>query len=54
LSLTATIYLWDARLLARYPLGGERGPVPADITKWFGRDVWTRAVNDTGYTVTRR
>ncbi|MEU1439347.1 hypothetical protein ABZ438_35525 [Streptomyces sp. NPDC005786] len=24
------------------------------ITKWFDRDVWTRAVNDTGYTVTRR
>ncbi|MGW5003062.1 hypothetical protein ACWEP8_36025 [Streptomyces hydrogenans] len=25
-----------------------------DITKWFDRDVWTRAVNDAGYTVTRR
>ncbi|WP_318199162.1 hypothetical protein [Streptomyces sp. SCL15-4] len=25
-----------------------------DITKWFNRDVWTRAVNDAGYTVTRR
>jgi hypothetical protein len=25
-----------------------------DITKWFDRQVWTRAVNDTGYTVTRR
>ncbi|MGW7130114.1 hypothetical protein ACWGIA_17460 [Streptomyces bobili] len=25
-----------------------------DITKWFDRDVWTAAVNDAGYTVTRR
>ncbi|MFH0245831.1 hypothetical protein ACGRHY_26350 [Streptomyces sp. HK10] len=25
-----------------------------DITKWFDRGVWTRAVNDTGFTVTRR
>ncbi|MFD4975075.1 hypothetical protein [Streptomyces sp. NPDC058424] len=25
-----------------------------DITKWFDRDVWTRAVNDAGYTVIRR
>jgi hypothetical protein len=25
-----------------------------DIAKWFDREVWTRAVNDTGYTVTRR
>ncbi|MER6847078.1 hypothetical protein AB0A81_28210 [Streptomyces flaveolus] len=25
-----------------------------DISKWFDRDVWTRAVNDAGYTVTRR
>ncbi|WP_394425616.1 hypothetical protein [Streptomyces sp. SGAir0957] len=25
-----------------------------DITKWFDRDVWTRAVNDAGYAVTRR
>ncbi|MGC2997123.1 hypothetical protein ACPF8X_01630 [Streptomyces sp. G35A] len=47
---------------------GSRGPVghnwqarmrtitelQPDITKWFDRDVWTRAVNDTGYTVTRR
>jgi hypothetical protein len=24
-----------------------------DIAKWFDREVWTRAVNDTGYTVTR-
>ncbi|MFH8411201.1 hypothetical protein ACH4FX_41495 [Streptomyces sp. NPDC018019] len=25
-----------------------------DISKWFDRDVWTRAVNDAGYAVTRR
>ncbi|MBG7704802.1 hypothetical protein HCJ76_43770 [Streptomyces sp. MC1] len=25
-----------------------------DIAKWFDCDVWTRAVNDTGYTVIRR
>ncbi|MFF0386940.1 hypothetical protein [Streptomyces sp. NPDC004286] len=25
-----------------------------DLTKWFNREVWTRAVNDAGYTVTRR
>jgi hypothetical protein len=25
-----------------------------DITKWFDRDVWTRAANDTGFAVTRR
>ncbi|WP_327248757.1 hypothetical protein [Streptomyces sp. NBC_01320] len=25
-----------------------------NITKWFDRDVWTAAVNDSGYTVTRR
>ena len=25
-----------------------------NITKWFDRDVWTSAVNDAGYTVTRR
>ncbi|MFE2693604.1 hypothetical protein [Streptomyces mirabilis] len=25
-----------------------------DITKWFDRDTWTTALNDTGYTVTRR
>ncbi|MGI5447372.1 hypothetical protein ACQEVM_16615 [Streptomyces sp. CA-243310] len=24
-----------------------------DIAKWFDRDVWTAALNDTGYTVTR-
>ncbi|WP_411153408.1 hypothetical protein [Streptomyces sp. A30] len=24
-----------------------------DITKWFDRDVWTRALNNTGFTVTR-
>jgi hypothetical protein len=47
---------------------GSRGPAGHDwearmrtisemqpnITKWFDRDVWTAAVNDTGYTVTRR
>ncbi|MFE5098141.1 hypothetical protein ACFRCI_50030 [Streptomyces sp. NPDC056638] len=25
-----------------------------NITKWFDRDVWTAAVNDSGFTVTRR
>jgi hypothetical protein len=25
-----------------------------DIAKWFDRDVWTAAVNDVGFTVTRR
>ncbi|MFF3277411.1 hypothetical protein ACFYWU_41805 [Streptomyces chrestomyceticus] len=25
-----------------------------DISEWFDRDVWTRAVNDAGYAVTRR
>ncbi|GGY20169.1 hypothetical protein GCM10010358_83220 [Streptomyces minutiscleroticus] len=25
-----------------------------DIHKWFDRDVWTRAVNDSGFSVTRR
>jgi hypothetical protein len=25
-----------------------------DISKWFGRDVWTSAVNESGFTVTRR
>ncbi|MEU9157928.1 hypothetical protein AB0D59_47245 [Streptomyces sp. NPDC048417] len=48
--------------------GGSRGPsghdwehrmrviteMQPDISKWFDRDVWTRAVNDTGFTVTRR
>ncbi|MEU3657871.1 hypothetical protein AB0E67_35025 [Streptomyces sp. NPDC032161] len=47
---------------------GSRGPAGHDwearmrtisemqpnISKWFDRDVWTRAVNDAGYTVTRR
>lgn len=47
---------------------GSRGPAGHDwearmrtitemqpnITKWFDRDVWTAAVNDAGYTVTRR
>ncbi|WP_260868098.1 hypothetical protein [Streptomyces sp. SAJ15] len=46
---------------------GSRGPAGHDwetrmrtitemqpnISKWFDRDVWTRAVNDTGYAVTR-
>ncbi|MGI5451521.1 hypothetical protein ACQEVM_38315 [Streptomyces sp. CA-243310] len=46
---------------------GSRGPAGHDwearmrtitemqptISKWFDRDAWTRAVNDTGYTVTR-
>ncbi|MEV5645740.1 hypothetical protein AB0L67_37360 [Streptomyces flaveolus] len=26
----------------------------SDISKWFDREVWTRAVNDAGYTVTCR
>lgn len=25
-----------------------------DITEWFDRDVWTKAVHDTGFTLTRR
>ncbi|MFJ4633769.1 hypothetical protein [Streptomyces sp. NPDC088847] len=25
-----------------------------DITRWFDRDTWTRAVDGVGYTVTRR
>jgi hypothetical protein len=25
-----------------------------DITRWFDRDVWTGALNSTGFTVTRR
>lgn len=47
---------------------GSRGPAGHDwearmrtitemqpnIAKWFDRDVWTAAVNDAGYTVTRR
>ncbi|MGK5543427.1 hypothetical protein ACSNOH_01605 [Streptomyces sp. URMC 127] len=47
---------------------GSRGPAGHDwearmrtitemqpnISKWFDRDVWTRAVNEAGYTVTRR
>lgn len=37
---------WDARMRTIT----EAQP---DISKWFDRDVWTRAVNDTGYTVTR-
>ncbi|WP_424712476.1 hypothetical protein [Kitasatospora acidiphila] len=25
-----------------------------DITRWFNPDVWTKALENTGYTVTRR
>jgi hypothetical protein len=28
--------------------------IQPDIIKWFDRDVWTNAVNDVGFTVTRR
>ncbi|MEU1133619.1 hypothetical protein ABZ383_27810 [Streptomyces sp. NPDC005900] len=38
---------WEARMRAITEL-------QPDIGKWFDRDVWTRAVNDAGYTVTRR
>ncbi|MGP3632650.1 hypothetical protein ACTU45_04620 [Streptomyces sp. 24-1644] len=38
---------WEARMR----MISELQP---NITKWFDRDVWTAAVNDTGYTVTRR
>ncbi|MEU4032226.1 hypothetical protein [Streptomyces anulatus] len=38
---------WEARMR----MISEMQP---NITKWFDRDVWTAAVNDTGYTVTRR
>ena len=38
---------WEARMRTI----NEMQP---SITKWFDRDVWTTAVNDTGYTVTRR
>ncbi|MFC9249623.1 hypothetical protein ACFT7S_37935 [Streptomyces sp. NPDC057136] len=38
---------WEARMRAIT----EMQP---NITKWFDRDVWTEAVNDTGFTVTRR
>ncbi|MEU9530371.1 hypothetical protein AB0D58_34040 [Streptomyces sp. NPDC048210] len=38
---------WEARMRTI----AEMQP---DITKWFDRDVWTAAVNDSGFTVTRR
>lgn len=38
---------WEARMRTITEL-------QPDITKWFDRDVWTRAVNDAGYAVTRR
>ncbi|WP_331481746.1 hypothetical protein [Streptomyces rubrogriseus] len=38
---------WEARMRAITEL-------QPSITKWFDRDVWTRAVNDAGYAVTRR
>ncbi|MFJ4795134.1 hypothetical protein [Kitasatospora purpeofusca] len=34
---------WMAALSAAAP----------DITKWFDRDVWTKALENNGYTVTR-
>ncbi|MGN2364064.1 hypothetical protein [Streptomyces luridiscabiei] len=38
---------WEARMR----MISELQP---NITKWFDREVWTAAVNDAGYTVTRR
>lgn len=38
---------WDARMRTIT----EMQP---NISRWFDRDVWTAAVNDSGYTVTRR
>ncbi|MFE5219305.1 MULTISPECIES: hypothetical protein [unclassified Streptomyces] len=38
---------WEARMRTITEL-------QPDITKWFDRDVWTRAVNSAGFTVTRR
>ncbi|PJN31003.1 hypothetical protein CG747_45335 [Streptomyces sp. CB02959] len=38
---------WEARMRTI----AEMQP---NITKWFDRDVWTAAVNDAGFTVTRR
>ncbi|MFH8411176.1 hypothetical protein ACH4FX_41365 [Streptomyces sp. NPDC018019] len=38
---------WQARMRAIT----EMQP---DISKWFDRDMWTRAINDAGYAVTRR
>ncbi|WP_199829353.1 hypothetical protein [Streptomyces sp. WM6368] len=33
---------------------GTISAMQPDITKWFNREVWTSALNDTGYSVTRR
>ncbi|MFZ4176650.1 hypothetical protein ACOZCI_20475 [Streptomyces griseoincarnatus] len=41
------VHDWEARMRTITEL-------QPDITKWFDRDVWTRAVNDAGYAVTRR
>ncbi|WP_231978170.1 hypothetical protein [Streptomyces sp. TLI_053] len=38
---------WPARMNAL----AEHAP---DITKWFDRDVWTAALNDSGFSVVRR
>ncbi|MFC7261475.1 hypothetical protein [Streptomyces lutosisoli] len=38
---------WEARMRTV-------AEVQPDITKWFDRDVWTSALNDSGFTVTRR
>ncbi|MFF4214562.1 hypothetical protein ACFYZE_35570 [Streptomyces sp. NPDC001796] len=38
---------WEARMRTITEL-------QPDITKWFDQDVWTRAVNSAGFTVTRR
>ncbi|MFD9441803.1 hypothetical protein ACFWBR_27120 [Streptomyces sp. NPDC060006] len=38
---------WEARMRTITEL-------QPNLTMWFDRDVWTRAVNDPGYTVTRR
>ncbi|MFD0271078.1 hypothetical protein ACFVGY_31600 [Streptomyces sp. NPDC127106] len=37
---------WQARMAAITAM-------QPDITKWFDREVWTAALNDTGYSVTR-
>ncbi|MFE4205475.1 hypothetical protein ACFRSX_30920 [Streptomyces goshikiensis] len=37
---------WQARMAAITAM-------QPDITKWFNREVWTAALNDTGYSVTR-
>ncbi|MGW4985540.1 hypothetical protein [Streptomyces mirabilis] len=44
---THSLHDWEARMCTIT----EMQP---DITKWFDRDVWTRATNDTGFAVTRR